>query len=152
MVPFTPPYEAVWSYADLCEYLVEEEVAHLRDDGACVVEIPTAHGALPLLLRWEWHRPLVQIVQPIAIDVPVDRLAAIELTLARLNHAAPAPGYAVDLDRRFAYYRVVVERTPDQRVPVGVLNRAMLAAVAGAATARGLIATLTAPAPLACAA
>ena len=142
MVPFTPPYAAMWNIQDLCEYLREEEVVHRADLLASVVEIPTQLDGHAMLIRWEWHRPLVQIIQVLAVDIQADRLALVDQALARLNHAAPITGYALDVERRYAYFRLTIERDDRHCITVGQLNRALRSALAAARTGHAVVANL----------
>jgi hypothetical protein len=150
-VPFTPPFAALWSFADLCAYLHEEEVTFTGDAYAQVVEIPTrvAGLATSMLVAWEWRRPLVQIIQAVATDLPRDRLDPIERALGRLNHVAPIAGYGLDLARRLAYFRATLERDEHQRITVSQLNRALRAAITAAQTALPVVTAITAPATMA---
>lgn len=143
MVPFTPPYAALWSLQDLCEYLREEEVVHRADLLASVVEIPTTLDGHAMLIRWEWHRPLVQLIQVVAAAIPGDRLALVDQALARLNHAAPITGFALDVERRFAYFRLTLERDEHHCITVGQFNRALRSTLAAARGAVPVIAALT---------
>ena len=100
-----------------------------RDAADHAAEVPTSNG-LPMCLRWEMQLPLLQIVQLAVADIPEDRLAATEHTIALLNHAAPLAGFALDHERRFAYFRLTMLRDDKDQVTVPQLNQALRAAVA----------------------
>ena len=127
--PYTPPFTSLASFQDLCDYLREEGVNFAPNAATQVAEVPTNNG-LPMCLRWEMQLPLVQIVQLAVADIPDDRLAATEHTIALLNHAAPLAGFALDHERRFAYFRLTMLRDDKDQITVPQLNQALRAAVA----------------------
>lgn len=127
--PFTPPFTSLASFQDLCDYLREEGVTFAPNPATQVAEVPTNNG-LPMCLRWEMQLPLVQIVQLAVADIPEDRLGATEHTIALLNHAAPLAGFALDHERRFAYFRMTMLRDDKDQIAVPQLNQALRAAVA----------------------
>lgn len=127
--PYTPPFTSLASFQDLCDYLREEGVNFAPNVATQVAEVPTNNG-LPMCLRWEMQLPLVQIVQLAVADIPDDRLAATEHTIALLNHAAPLAGFALDHERRFAYFRLTMLRDDKDQITVPQLNQALRAAVA----------------------
>jgi hypothetical protein len=145
--PFTAPFSALGRFQDLCDYLHEEDVAHTADVDAHAVEITTRVGALlgTMVVRWEWHRQLVQIIQVVLVDIPAERVPAVEHALAVLNHAAPIAGFALDPERRFVYFRITMQRDERDLVTVPQLNRALRAAVSSATEALPLLLPIAAP-------
>ena len=152
--PYTPPLSSLEGFADLCACLREEGVVHEADDGAHVVELTTCAGPLvgTMLIRWDWERPLVQIIQAMLVDVPDERLPVLDHAIARLNHAAPIAGYAIDHERRFVYYRTTVSRDWRGHLPVDRFAAALRTAVAAARDGLPILAPRERPeAPVACA-
>ncbi|MCB9565383.1 MAG: hypothetical protein H6709_20110 [Kofleriaceae bacterium] len=147
--PFTAPFSTLASFADLCDYLREEGIPHAADVDAHVVELTTRLGDAPatLMIRWEWRRPLIQLIQVAVVDVAPAREADVEHLLARLNHAAPVAGYALDPDRRFVYFRLTLQRDERDQVTVPALNRALLAAVGAAQDAVDQVRAIARPQP-----
>jgi hypothetical protein len=127
--PFTRPFSTLANFQDLCDYLREEGVAHQPDAAAQVAEVPTS-GGFTMYLRWELALPLVQIVHLAVTEIPVERMAAVAHTIGLLNHAAPLAGFALDPERRFAYFRITVLRDEQDQVAVPHFNQALRAAVA----------------------
>ncbi len=107
---------ALSSFDDLVAFLARENVPHDIDREAQVVELPTNEASLPgrLYLRWEKHVPFINMVQFVAIDVPVARIAELERAIARLNNKLDVPGFGLDDANRRLYNRTCIP------VPAGI--------------------------------
>jgi len=120
-------------YADLLEYLQENQVPHRADPAMLAVEVavttPPLNGAL--YIRWEKHLPYVQIVHPFVVDVPESRVPAVETAIIRANNIIALPGLGFHHDRRFIYMRLCVPMYEEgmlasafQKQVMSVLNNA----------------------------
>jgi len=149
--PYTPPFTVLQSFADLSDYLREEGVEHGADADAQVVELVNRAGPLvgTMLIRWEWERGLVQVIQAMIVDVAEDRVPEVERALARLNHGAPIAGFAIDPERRFVYFRTTLLRDDRGHLPVAALGRAIHVAIASAHDALPVVAPVARPEPAA---
>jgi hypothetical protein len=99
--------ETLRTFPDLVAFLTEKRQPHQASLDAQVVEMPARLPPLDdvLYLRWEKTLPYLQLVQPVVRNVPPDRNAAVLEAICRTNHALPLPGFALEFDRRFIYFR-----------------------------------------------
>src|SRR5215218_209701 len=95
------------SFDDFIALAVKDGIPHVVDRESQVVQIPTKSGLLEgfLFVRWEKTLPYCQAIHPMIMEVPPERVAAVENALGRINHAVALPGFAYDYDRRFIYFR-----------------------------------------------
>lgn len=106
---------ALASFDDLVALLTHDNVPHQADAAQGRVVIPTESGPLvgEMLLLWEADSPVVQFIHPLDFEVPMERIAAAESAIARINHALVLPGFGLDHDHRYLYYRLSTPRRPD---------------------------------------
>ncbi len=121
------------NFAELVEYLGENNVPHTSDPANQVVELPVTSPPLSglLYIRWERKLPYVQIIHPFVANVPEDRVHEIEGAICRANTVIALPGLGFEYDRRFVYMRLCVPMYEEgmlagsfQRQVLGVLQNA----------------------------
>jgi hypothetical protein len=100
--------KTVRSYAELVQLLETTHTAHRANPAQQTVDliVPSADLPGPTHVRWEKGLPLVQLIQPIVVDVPAARVRDVELAVLRLNNAILFPGLAFDHVSRCAYFRI----------------------------------------------
>jgi hypothetical protein len=108
------PPTRITGFADMEELLKADGVQYMKDDAERAVQIPTETGVFKgnLFIRWEKSLPYVNAICPVIFDIPDDRMGAVETTCLRINHAVALPGFCVDPERRFAYFRITVPIEP----------------------------------------
>jgi hypothetical protein len=108
------PPTRITGFADMEELLKSDGVQYMKDDTERAVQIPTETGPFKgnLFIRWEKTLPYVNAICPVIFDIPADRMAAVETACLRINHAIALPGFCVDPERRFVYFRVTVPIEP----------------------------------------
>jgi hypothetical protein len=101
----------VSTYADLVALLQRDHVNFRTDPERSSVFIPTTGKDFDavLVIRWQGG-DLVQVIQPLPIEIPADRVGAMERATCRLNHALPWPG--LDLSAPRIAYRLVLPIAP----------------------------------------
>ncbi|HKA86212.1 MAG TPA: YbjN domain-containing protein [Haliangiales bacterium] len=108
------PVERVANYQDLCALLEQEKVQFQKDEADLVatMAIQIEGFASTLYLRWEPNLPYCQAVCPVHLNVPDDRVAAMESVCARLNHAIALPGFGFDHEKKYIYFRLTIPIEP----------------------------------------
>ena len=119
----------IQSFQDLLALLVQDQVLHQSTGDPAAVAIPTRRGAMEgmLLLRWQAAQGVVQFVQSLPLEVPPDRVSAVEDALVRLNHALALPGFGLNPTARTVYFRVVLPLHPSMPV-TDMMVRALFSA------------------------
>ncbi len=102
------------SYPDLLELLAREGVLHQARTEEKSVTIPTEKGALDgmLLMRWQESDGIIQFIQSLPLEIPADKIAAMESAIARLNHALALPGFDLNHEYRMLTYRQILPIYP----------------------------------------
>lgn len=102
------------SYPDLLELLAREGVLHQARTEEKSVTIPTEKGALDgmLLMRWQDSDGIIQFIQSLPLEIPTDKIAAMESAIARLNHALALPGFDLNHEYRMLTYRQILPIYP----------------------------------------
>lgn len=105
----------IGSLDDVCALLASRGVPLQRDEANSAVEFATRIRNEPhtAAIVWDPRATLMQVIQPLAIPVPPDRLGAMALALAHVNHALVLPGFCLDVANGRLYFRWVVTRGPD---------------------------------------
>ena len=98
--------KTVRSYAELVQLLETTHTAHRANPAQQTIDLVTTGLPGPTHVRWEMKLPLVQLIQPIVVDVPAERVRDVELAVLRLNNAILFPGLAFDHVSRCAYFRI----------------------------------------------
>lgn len=76
--------------------------------------IPTQRGPLDsvLLIRWQTDAGVVQIIQPLTFEVPIERMPAMEAALCRLNPALVVAGFEIAYEHRRVGFRTTLPLQP----------------------------------------
>ncbi len=109
-----PRPERVAGFDDVIALLEADGVPHTRHDAQKIVELATDSGAAKgtMIIRWETEVPYATVIHPIVMNVAPERLAALTECVTLLNHAILLPGFGVDHDARFVYFRLVLPIEP----------------------------------------
>lgn len=104
----------VSSYQDLVRLLAEDGVPHQTLPEEHSVYVPTEHKGREgvQLIRWQEGDRVVQFIQSMPIEVPPDRIAAVESAVTRLNHALSWSGLDLNHDTRSVAYRLFLPLVP----------------------------------------
>jgi hypothetical protein len=114
--------QPIRTIADLVELLQKENIPYRADEEGALVEVGTQIG--PMILRWEKNHGISQFIYLLPFQVPVERLAAVESAILRVNHALALPGFGLDHANSYVYYRLVMpRRMPDNSLSVDDLQR-----------------------------
>jgi hypothetical protein len=125
--------ERLASFEDLLAFLDEAKLPHKADAGTQLVEVPTSSGPLrgSVYIRWERQLPYVQVIHPMVLDVPPERLADVERAICRANGGIALPGFGFEYEKRFIYFRLCVPVYEEgmltasfQRQVLGVIHNA----------------------------
>lgn len=106
--------QLVRTFSELLELLKRDGVPHEANPETSEVVIPTQRGPLDsvLLIRWQQEAGVVQLIQPLTFEVPVERLAAMESALCRLNPALVVAGFEIAYERRRVGFRTTLPLQP----------------------------------------
>ncbi len=106
--------DRIASLPDLTAYLDAEHVSYARHESQHMIELATETGPVKgrMFVRWETTVPYVSVIHPIVMDIPPERLAAVTQCVTLINHAILLPGFGVDHEKRFVYFRVVIPVEP----------------------------------------
>lgn len=98
----------VASYPGLLALLRQDQVLFRAEPGALMVRIPTQQGELEgeLELRWAREDGVIHFIHALPFEVPPERLGALALAIAAINHALPVPGFGLNTGQRRVYLRV----------------------------------------------
>jgi hypothetical protein len=69
------------------------------------------------------------VICPFTLQVPPERYLPAVDAINRVNHAIALPGFALDPDKAFMYFRLTVQRDDDGGLLVEMLRRMIRAAV-----------------------
>jgi hypothetical protein len=103
------------SWQDMLAVLDSEQVPYEKDEEQQVARVPVKTGPLESFLYLRREKPplpYVTAVCPLYLDVPPERVAAVETMCARLNHGIALPGFGFDHEKRFIYYRLTLMIEP----------------------------------------
>jgi hypothetical protein len=110
----------VSTWKDMVSVLDGEKVPYEKEEDQQVARIPVKTGPLESYLYLRRERdplPYVTAVCPLYLDVPAERIPAVEAMCARLNHGIALPGFGFDHDKRFIYYRLTIMLEPSGMDP-----------------------------------
>lgn len=107
--------DTISSYDDLAGFFAESGLQHQAEPEQRLIKVPTRNGPLEgvLFIRWEADQQVVHFVQTIDLAIPDDRLPALALAIAILNHALPLPGFGINAGLRECYFRITMPIRPD---------------------------------------
>jgi hypothetical protein len=108
------PEAQLTCFADLLALLARDQVPHQVGPEEQTVYVPTssAAGDGMQLMRWQAGDGILSLVQSTPVEVPPERLGAVEGAVARLNHALPWPGIDLDHERGRVTLRRVLPLAP----------------------------------------
>lgn len=106
--------QLVSSFSDLLALLKNDGVPHEGNLETSEVVIPTQRGPLDsvLLIRWQTDAGVVQIIQPLTFEVPIERMPAMEAALCRLNPALVVAGFEIAYEHRRIGFRTTLPLQP----------------------------------------
>ncbi|HKA86210.1 MAG TPA: YbjN domain-containing protein [Haliangiales bacterium] len=108
------PPTRITGFADMVELLAADGVTHVKNETEQMVQIPTELGPFKgnLFIRWDRTLPYVNAICPVVFQIPEERMAEVERACMRINHAIALPGFCVEPEQRFAYFRLTVPIEP----------------------------------------
>ena len=114
------------SYDELLTYIRHQGAACTEVRAHHAVEMPThappADGTMVIL--WNPDPQLVQFIQTLPFPVAPERVAAVEGSLLRINHALALPGFGFNYETVRAYFRLVIPRQPNGHIAEEEIGRA----------------------------
>ena len=104
----------VTTYGELLALLNHDGVPHQANITTKEVVIPTQKGALDsvLLMRFQDEQGVLQFIQLLTVEVPPERIPAIESALARLNAVLVVAGFELSHETRRLAYRASLPLFP----------------------------------------
>jgi hypothetical protein len=125
--------ERLTSFSDLIAFLDDAKLPHHADASQQVVEVPTSSGPLKgsVYIRWERQLPYVQVIHPMVLDVPAERLGDVEHAICKANGTVPLPGFGFEYGKRFIYFRLCVPMY-DEGMLTGSFQRQVLGVIQNA--------------------
>lgn len=107
--------ETISSYDELVGFFATTGLQHQAEPDQFLIKVPTRQGPLDgvLFIRWEASAQVVHFVQTINLAIPEDRLSALALAIAILNHALPLPGFGINAGLRNCYFRITMPLRPE---------------------------------------
>src|SRR5262245_56526542 len=99
---------------DLVALLNADGVTFTRHEADRMIEVSTESGPVKgrMFIRWETQVPFVSVIHPIVMDLAPERIPAMNECVTLLNHAILLPGFGIDPQKRFAYFRVIIPLEP----------------------------------------
>lgn len=118
-------------FDDLITLFANNNIPHRVDRDSHVVEVATNLGAQQgvLYLRWDKTLPYLQLIHPMVVNVPADRIAEVEHAIVKTNNVIALPGFGYQPERSFVYFRLCVPVYPDEGVSATMLHRLISAVV-----------------------
>lgn len=128
---------------ELVSQLIQDGIDHRREGER--VLIPVERGPLDstLVLMWSSTHGLVQYIVPLPFEVPAERAPTFALGLCHVNHALMLPGFGIDAEHRYPYFRMSHPLRPDGTIALGELRRGFSTAVRTAADLLPALAALS---------
>jgi hypothetical protein len=104
----------ITNYPEFIRFLEHESVMHQSVEAEKSAYIPTQLKGLEgvQLIRWQEADSVLQFIQSMPIEVPEDRIAAVESATARLNHALAIPGIDLNHEGKNLAYRLILPLKP----------------------------------------
>ena len=108
------PERLIRSFQDLLDLLRRDNVMHQPDVAAGEVLLPTQRGQLDsvLMMRWQQEESVLQFIQPLAIEIPAERMPAMAAAVTRLNPALAIAGFELSYERRRIAFRTTLPLMP----------------------------------------
>lgn len=102
------------SFAELCEFLDEQQIAYEKDGESQYVIIETQQGPIDsvMVIRWALSDGVVHFFQVMPLELPAERIPPVESAIIRLNHAYPVPGLGMNHEANALYFRFTVPILP----------------------------------------
>lgn len=109
-----PADRFVTTYGELLALLNHDGVPHQANITTKEVVIPTQKGALDsvLLIRFQEEQGVLQFIQLLTLEVPPERIPAVESALARLNAVLVVAGFELSHETRRLAYRATLPLFP----------------------------------------
>jgi hypothetical protein len=125
------PLLPLTSFQDLVSLLQHDKVPYRLQAEEQLLEMPTVSGVLrsSIFVRWEKSLPLLQLILPLQIQVPPERISAMESALCRINNAIAMPGFGINYDKLTVYNRLTVPRDAEGNIKVELVRRMLLSLV-----------------------
>lgn len=107
--------DIIRSYDELAGFFAGSGLQHQAEPGQSLIKVPTHKGPLDgvLFIRWEASQQVVHFIQTLDFAIPPERLPAVALAAAILNHALPIPGFGINAGLGNAYFRITMPLRPE---------------------------------------
>jgi hypothetical protein len=105
-------------FESLVEFLEQEKVPHQVDLDNQKIIFPTKFKTLEseLLILWDIKNSLIQCIHLLPFEVPETRITAAESAITWINHELMLPGFGLNHERRFLYYRLSLPLRDDASI------------------------------------
>jgi len=102
------------SYAALVQMLTKDNIQFEPDDNSQLVVCPTSKEGVEsaIVIRFALEDGVVHFVAIMPLEVPADRLPAVESAMIRMNHGYPVPGLGFNHDTGTMYFRLTAPVLP----------------------------------------
>lgn len=98
------------SFEDLVAFLESQSIPHRVVQGQQKVVIPTRAKDIEseLAILWGHEHSIVQCIHSLPFKIREERISEMEGAIARINHALMLPGFGIDHENRYVYYRMMI--------------------------------------------
>ena len=116
------------SFDELAAFFAESGLVHESKAAQSTIQLPIRQDTLDgvLFIRWEPEQQVAHFVQSLNIALTEDRLEAVALAMALINHLLPFPGFGINVAQGYGYYRFSLPFRPEgsltQQEVQGVFN------------------------------
>jgi hypothetical protein len=133
--------DSISSYEEMVHFFTETGLLHQAEPSQALVKVPVRKGALDgvMFIRWQADQQVLHFIQTIPVEIPAERLPAVALASAILNHAMPIPGFGINVGSRQGYYRITLPLRPDGTLTRGEIQGVFNLAVRTAAEHHGAL-------------
>jgi hypothetical protein len=109
--------EPIKTFEDLVDFLKNENTTHQVIENQKII-FPTKFKTLEseLLVIWDIKNFLIQCIHPLPFQVPETQIAAAESAIAWINHELMLPGFGLNHEGRFLYYRLSLPLRDDASI------------------------------------
>lgn len=118
--------------AEFALFLGGDNVPYKREKDRVLIPIAKNGLESTMAILWPEGQNIVQMILGYPFHVPEESRAGVYEAIGRLNHVLTMPGFGLDHDSGFAYYRLVQPRRRDGTLTAGDLQR-LFATVTGTA-------------------
>jgi hypothetical protein len=103
------------NFDELAAVFRDSGLAHELEPDASAVKLPISKPPLEgvMFIRWQSDQRVLLLLQTLPFEIPAERMSAMALAIALLNHALVLPGFGLNAEARRCYFRFSMPFRPD---------------------------------------